>query len=100
MSPPTISVVTPTYRHPENLLRALESVVNQVGVMVEHLIVGDASEVQLASDAVRSLATGSQHRTVYNTLQKARTKRKMEKMFLWEGTSPENIAEKLAKLGD
>jgi ribosomal RNA assembly protein len=63
-------------------------------------IIGEATEVQLASEAVRSLATGSQHRTVYNTLQKARTKRKMEKMFLWEGTSPENVAERLAKLGD
>ena len=61
-------------------------------------IIGDASEVQLASQAVRSLATGSQHRTVYNTLQKARGRRKMEKMFLWEGTSPETIAEKLRKL--
>ena len=63
-------------------------------------IIGEASEVQLASNAVKSLATGSQHRTVYNTLQKARTKRKMEKMFLWEGTSPETIAEKLQKLED
>ncbi|MDE1853211.1 MAG: RNA-binding protein [Thaumarchaeota archaeon] len=61
-------------------------------------IIGDAVEVQLASDAVKSLATGSQHKTVYNTLQKARSKRKMERMFLWEGTSPENIEEKLQKL--
>jgi ribosomal RNA assembly protein len=61
-------------------------------------IIGDAAEVLLASEAVRSLATGSQHKNVYNTLQKARTKRKMEKMFLWEGTSPENIEEKLRKL--
>jgi ribosomal RNA assembly protein len=62
-------------------------------------IIGEAPEVQLASDAVRSLATGSQHRTVYNTLQKARTKRKMERMFLWEGTSPETMAEKIKKMG-
>lgn len=62
-------------------------------------IIGEATEVQLASQAVRSLATGSQHKTVYNTLQKARTKRKMERMFLWEGTSPETIEEKLEKLG-
>jgi ribosomal RNA assembly protein len=61
-------------------------------------IIGEAGEVQLASEAVKSLATGSQHKTVYNTLQKARTKRKMERMFLWEGTSPENIEEKLSKL--
>jgi ribosomal RNA assembly protein len=61
-------------------------------------IIGEAGEVQLASEAVKSLATGSQHKTVYNTLQKARTKKKMERMFLWEGTSPENIEEKLSKL--
>ena len=61
-------------------------------------IIGEASEVQLASEAVRSLATGSQHKTVYNSLQKARTNRIMERMFLWEGTSPETIEEKLQKL--
>jgi len=61
-------------------------------------IIGEASEVQLASEAVRSLATGSQHKTVYNSLQKARTKRKMERMFLWEGTSQETIDEKLRKI--
>jgi ribosomal RNA assembly protein len=61
-------------------------------------IIGEASEVQQASEAVRSLATGSQHKTVYNALQKARSKRKMERMFLWEGTSPETIEEKLQKL--
>jgi ribosomal RNA assembly protein len=61
-------------------------------------IIGEATEVQLASDAVKSLARGSQHKTVYNTLQKARTKRKMEKMFLWEGTSPETMAEKISKM--
>lgn len=62
-------------------------------------IIGEAGEVQLASDAVRSLATGSQHKTVYNALQRARTKKKMERMFLWEGTSQETIEEKLQKLG-
>ncbi len=62
-------------------------------------IIGEAGEVQLASEAVKSLATGSLHKTVYNTLQKARTRRKMEKMLLWEGTSPETIEEKLEKLG-
>ncbi len=61
-------------------------------------IIGDPAEVQLAAEAVRTLARGSQHRTVYNTLQKARTKRKMERMFLWEGSSPESVAEKLKKI--
>ncbi len=55
-------------------------------------VLGDASEAQLATEAVRSLASGSQHKTVYNSLQRARTKRKMEKMFLWEGSSPETMA--------
>ncbi len=63
-------------------------------------IIGDATEVQLASEAVRKLASGSQHKTVYNELQKVRSKRKLERMFLWEGTSPETIAEKLRKLED
>jgi len=61
-------------------------------------IIGEATEVQLAADAVKLLASGSQHRTVYNTLQKARSKRKMERMFLWEGSSPEVLSEKLAKM--
>jgi len=61
-------------------------------------IIGDPIEVKLASDAVRKLASGSQHKAVYNMLQKARTKRKMERMFLWEGSSPETIAEKLRKI--
>jgi len=60
-------------------------------------IIGDPSEVQLASQAVRKLAGGSQHRTVYNELQKARTRRKMERIILWEGTNPDMIAEKLQK---
>ena len=63
-------------------------------------IIGEASELQLASEAVRKLASGSQHRTVYNELQKARTKRKMERMILWEGSSPEAIAENLRKSED
>jgi len=60
-------------------------------------IIGESSEVQLASEAVKKLASGSQHRTVYNELQKARTKQKMERMILWEGTSPDVIADKLQK---
>lgn len=61
-------------------------------------IIGEVAQVQLATEAVKTLARGSQHRTVYNTLQKARTKQKMERMFLWEGSSPESIAEKLRKI--
>lgn len=63
-------------------------------------IIGEEAEIKLASEAVQMLASGSQHKTVYNMLQKARTKQKMERMFLWEGSSPESIAEKLRKLED
>ncbi len=62
-------------------------------------IIGEAAEAQLASEAIRMLASGSQHKTVFNMLQKARTKRKMERMFLWEGSSAETLADKVAKSG-
>jgi ribosomal RNA assembly protein len=61
-------------------------------------IIGEADEVVLASEAVKMLASGSQHRTVYDMLQKARTKKKMERMFLWEGSSPETVAANLRKM--
>ena len=52
-------------------------------------IIGAASEVTLAKEAITKLASGSTHRSVYNALQKARTKRKMERILLWEEQSPE-----------
>jgi ribosomal RNA assembly protein len=52
-------------------------------------IIGEVSEVRLAKEAVSNLAAGSTHRSVYNALQKARTKKKMERMLLWEDQSPE-----------
>ncbi len=52
-------------------------------------IIGDASELRLAKDAIEKLAGGSQHKSVYNMLQRARTKRKMERILLWEDQSPE-----------
>lgn len=61
-------------------------------------IIGEPTEMRLAMEAVKMLASGSPHRTVYNMLQKARTKRKMERMLLWEESSPEKIAEKLNEL--
>ena len=61
-------------------------------------IIGEASEIELAAEAVRSLASGSQHKSVFNALQKERTKRKMERMFLWEGSTPESVSEKLRKI--
>lgn len=47
-------------------------------------IIGTLNEVKSAGDAVKMLAFGSAHRTVYSKLQKARTKAKIDKMKLWE----------------
>lgn len=52
-------------------------------------IIGEATEVKLAKDAVDMLASGSRHKSVYDMLQRARTKRKMDRMLLWEDQSPE-----------
>jgi ribosomal RNA assembly protein len=47
-------------------------------------IIGDESHAKLASEAISMLARGSEHRTVYETLQKARTKEKLDRLKLWE----------------
>jgi rRNA processing protein Krr1/Pno1 len=47
------------------------------------------TEAKLAKEAISMLAAGSRHRSVYNMLQRARTKRKMDRMLLWEDQSPE-----------
>ncbi|MDA4132505.1 MAG: KH domain-containing protein [Thaumarchaeota archaeon] len=52
-------------------------------------IIGEATEAKLAKEAITMLATGSRHRSVYNMLQRARTKQKMDRMLLWEDQSPE-----------
>lgn len=52
-------------------------------------IIGEATELRLAKDAIEKLAAGSQHKSVFNMLQRARTKRKMERILLWEDQSPE-----------
>jgi ribosomal RNA assembly protein len=52
-------------------------------------IIGEVSEAKLARDAVEMLASGSRHRSVYNMLQRARTKKKMDRVLLWEDQSPE-----------
>jgi ribosomal RNA assembly protein len=52
-------------------------------------IIGEPTELRLAKDAIEKLAAGSQHKSVYNMLQRARTKRKMERILLWEDQSPE-----------
>jgi ribosomal RNA assembly protein len=57
-------------------------------------IIGEATEAKLAKEAISMLAAGSRHRSVYNMLQRARTKRKMDRMLLWEDQSPEINPEK------
>jgi ribosomal RNA assembly protein len=52
-------------------------------------IIGEQADLKLAKDAIGKLAAGSQHKSVYNMLQRARTKRKMERILLWEDQSPE-----------
>ncbi|HUI01578.1 MAG TPA: KH domain-containing protein [Nitrososphaerales archaeon] len=52
-------------------------------------LIGAPTEVRLAKEAVERLAAGSQHKSVYNMLQRERTKRKMERILLWEDQSPE-----------
>jgi len=52
-------------------------------------IIGEPTDMRLAKDAVEKLASGSQHKSVYNMLQRERTKRKMERILLWEDQSPE-----------
>jgi len=52
-------------------------------------IIGEITEVKLAKEAITMLASGSRHRSVYNMLQRARTKRKMDRVLLWEDQSPE-----------
>ncbi|MEM0029750.1 MAG: KH domain-containing protein [Candidatus Nitrosocaldus sp.] len=50
-------------------------------------IIGKAEEVRLASEAVMMLINGSMHSTVYNMLQKARRRAKIERLKLWEDES-------------
>ena len=47
-------------------------------------LIGTAETIKAEGDAVRLLASGSIHRTVYKNLQKARTKAKLDKLKLWE----------------
>jgi ribosomal RNA assembly protein len=47
-------------------------------------IIGTYHEVRLATDAIDMLCRGSMHKSVYNMLQEARRRDKMDKMRLWE----------------
>jgi len=58
--------------------------------------IGSFHEVKLATDAIIMLAKGSMHKSVYNKLQDARRRDKMDKMRLWED-SYDNEEEKEVK---
>ena len=47
-------------------------------------IIGDASKLRLAVDAISSISSGSMHGAVYTKLEAANRKEKQEKMQLWE----------------
>jgi ribosomal RNA assembly protein len=46
--------------------------------------IGEFKEVKLATDAIILLAKGKMHKSVYNMLQDARRREKMDRMRLWE----------------
>jgi len=47
-------------------------------------IIGNSDEIRLANEAIAMLAKGSMHKSVYNMLQEARRKAKLERINLWE----------------
>src|ERR687887_1959005 len=50
-------------------------------------LIGKSDEIKLASDAVTMLSKGKSHKSVYNMLQEARRKAKMDRMRLWEDSN-------------
>jgi ribosomal RNA assembly protein len=47
-------------------------------------IIGTVDDIKAAREAIETLAQGSQHKTVYDRLQKRRTRLKLERLQLWE----------------
>lgn len=47
-------------------------------------VIGNSDEIRLANEAVAMLARGSIHKSVYNMLQEARRRAKLERIKLWE----------------
>lgn len=54
-------------------------------------IIGTVNQVKLAEQAVRMLASGSMHKTVYNMLQRARSMARFEKLRLWRSSEEEEL---------
>ncbi|MEO9294819.1 MAG: KH domain-containing protein [Nitrososphaera sp.] len=53
-------------------------------------LIGNYNEIKLATDAIDLLCRGSMHKTVYNMLQEARRREKLDRMHLWEDSSNNN----------
>ena len=51
-------------------------------------IIGDPDESKIAKEAIDKLAKGGTHKAAYELLQKYRTKKKLDKMQLWEAQKP------------
>jgi ribosomal RNA assembly protein len=47
-------------------------------------IIGTSDQIKIASDAVTMLSKGKSHKSVYNMLQEAKRKAKIDRMRLWE----------------
>jgi len=47
-------------------------------------IIGETSKMKLAVDAISAISNGSMHGSVYNKLESARRRNKLEKLQLWE----------------
>ena len=47
-------------------------------------LIGKSDQIKIASDAVTMLSKGKSHKTVYNMLQEAKRKAKIDRMRLWE----------------
>ena len=66
-------------RSMENLSRAKISVYGKTAA-----IIGSPGKLKLVVDAISSISNGSMHGAVYNRLEAANRKEKIEKMKLWE----------------
>lgn len=51
-------------------------------------IIADPEESKIAKEAIDKLAKGGTHKSTYELLQKYRTKRKLDRMQLWEAQRP------------
>jgi ribosomal RNA assembly protein len=51
-------------------------------------IIGEPDESKIAQEAIDKLAKGGTHKSAYELLQKYRTKRKLDRMQLWEAQRP------------